>query len=226
MELLRSRQKYLLDEANVGAGLPVMSTIRDLIASGDTIKKIQGIFSGTLSYLFNNFDGGFAFSVLVRDAWKAGLTEPDPRDDLSGQDVARKLLILGRQSGLQLEVEDVEVENLVPQALARSTFSERFFAGLARFDREMNARLNRARSRNAVLRYVGTLAGNRARAEIKEFPRDHPIAATRGSDNIIAFTTRRYSQTPLVVQGPGAGPDVTAMGVFSDILKLLHYLPH
>jgi aspartokinase/homoserine dehydrogenase 1 len=226
MELLRSRQKYLLDEANVGAGLPVMSTIRDLIASGDTIERIQGIFSGTLSYLFNNFDGGIPFSLLVREAWKAGLTEPDPRDDLSGQDVARKLLILGRQTGLQLEVEDVDVESLVPRALARSTFSERFFAGLARFDREMNARLNRARSRRAVLRYVGTLAGNRARAGIKEFPRDHPIAATRGSDNIIAFTTKRYSQTPLVIQGPGAGPDVTAMGVFSDILKLLHYLPH
>jgi aspartokinase/homoserine dehydrogenase 1 len=226
MELLRSRQKYLLDEANVGAGLPVMSTIRDLIASGDTIEKIQGIFSGTLSYLFNNFNGGTAFSVLVREAWKAGLTEPDPREDLSGQDVARKLLILGRQSGLPLEIEDVDVQSLVPQALARSKFSERFFTAFAKWDGEMDAKLSRARSRNSVLRYVGTVAGNRARAGMKEFPSDHPIAATRGSDNIIAFTTKRYSQTPLVIQGPGAGPDVTAMGVFSDILKLLHYLPH
>jgi len=225
MELLRSRQKYFLDEANVGAGLPIMSTIRDLIASGDTIHKIEGIFSGTLSYLFNHFDGSVPFSVLSRKAWEAGLTEPDPREDLSGQDVARKLLILARQSGLQLEIEDVDVENLVPRALISSKFSERFFNLFAKFDPEMVARLNRAHSRGAVLRYVGTLARNRVRAGIKEFPRDHSIAATRGSDNVIAFTTKRYAQTPLVIQGPGAGPDVTAMGVFSDILKLLHYLP-
>ena len=226
MELLQSRQKYFLDEANVGAGLPIMSTIRDLIASGDVIKKIEGIFSGTLSYLFNNFDGSVPFSALVKDAWRRGLTEPDPRDDLSGQDVARKLLILARQTGLQLDIADVDAESLVPPKLARGPFSERFFAALARFDDEMAARLKRARSHDAVLRYVGSLAGGRARARIQEFRRDHPIAMTKGSDNIIAFNTKRYSQTPLVIQGPGAGPDVTAMGVFSDILKLLHYLPH
>jgi bifunctional aspartokinase / homoserine dehydrogenase 1 len=226
MELLQSRQKYFLDEANVGAGLPIMSTIRDLIASGDVIKRIEGIFSGTLSYLFNNFDGSVPFSALVKDAWRRGLTEPDPRDDLSGQDVARKLLILARQAGAQLDIADVDVETLVPPKLARGPFSERFFAALARFDDEMAARLKRARSHDAVLRYVGSLAGGRARAGIHEFRCDHPIAMTKGSDNIIAFNTKRYSQTPLVIQGPGAGPDVTAMGVFSDILKLLHYLPH
>ena len=226
MELLQSRQKYFLDEANVGAGLPIMSTIRDLIASGDVIKKIEGIFSGTLSYLFNNFDGGVPFSALVKEAWRRGLTEPDPRDDLSGQDVARKLLILARQAGSQLDIADVDVETLVPPKLAGGPFSERFFAALARFDDEMAARLKRARSHDAVLRYVGSLAGGRARARIQEFRCDHPIAMTKGSDNIIAFNTKRYSQTPLVIQGPGAGPDVTAMGVFSDILKLLHYLPH
>jgi aspartokinase/homoserine dehydrogenase 1 len=226
MELLRSRQKYFLDEANVGAGLPIMSTIRDLIASGDVIKKIEGIFSGTLSYLFNNFDGSVPFSALLKDAWRRGLTEPDPRDDLSGQDVARKLLILARQTGSQLDVTDVDVETLVPQKLAHGAFSEGFFTALARFDTEMVARLNRARSHDAVLRYVGSLTGSRARASIREFRRDHPVAMTKSSDNIITFKTKRYSQTPLVIQGPGAGPDVTAMGVFSDILKLLHYLPH
>jgi aspartokinase/homoserine dehydrogenase 1 len=226
MELLQSRQKYFLDEANVGAGLPIMSTIRDLIASGDVIRKIEGIFSGTLSYLFNNFDGSVPFSALVKDAWQRGLTEPDPRDDLSGQDVARKLLILARQTGSQLDMADIDVKTLVPRKLAGGRFSERFFAALARFDDEMAARLKRARSHDAVLRYVGSLSGGHARASIKEFPCDHPIAMTRGSDNIIAFNTKRYSQTPLVIQGPGAGPDVTAMGVFSDILKLLHYLPH
>ena len=226
MELLQSRQKYFLDEANVGAGLPIMSTIRDLIASGDVIKRIEGIFSGTLSYLFNNFDGSVPFSALVKDAWRRGLTEPDPRDDLSGQDVARKLLILARQAGAQLDIADVDVETLVPPKLAGGPFSERFFGALSRFDDKMAARLKRARSHDAVLRYVGALAGGRARARIQEFRWDHPIAMTKGSDNIIAFNTKRYSQTPLVIQGPGAGPDVTAMGVFSDILKLLHYLPH
>ena len=137
-----------------------------------------------------------------------GLTEPDPRDDLSGQDVGRKLLILARQMGSQLDIQDVRVDSLV---------------GVD--DAAMQRRLERARSRGAVLRYVGVLEGDRARAEMREFPRDHPFAGTKGSDNIIAFTTKRYSRTPLVVQGPGAGADVTAMGVFSDILKLLHYLP-
>ena len=226
MNLLRERQVYFFDEANVGAGLPVMSTIRDLIASGDVIKKVEGIFSGTLSFLFNSFDGAIPFSELVRTAHHNGLTEPDPRDDLSGEDVARKLLILARQTGSKIEISDVEVENLVPRNLTVGKFSPRFFPLLARHDEFMLARLKRAGSRGAVLRYVGTLEGSRARARIKEFSRDHPIAATKGSDNIIAFTTKRYARTPLVVQGPGAGADVTAMGVFSDILKLLNYLPH
>jgi aspartokinase/homoserine dehydrogenase 1 len=226
MELLRARQKYFLDEANVGAGLPIMSTIRDLIASGDAIQKVEGIFSGTLSYLFNNFDGRTPFSALLKRAWENGLTEPDPRDDLSGKDVGRKLLILARQSGVQMEIDGVDVQSLVPRNLARGEFSPRFFGSLERLDRKMAGCLSRAQSHGAVLRYVGTLAGNRARAGIEEFSRDHPIATTQGSDNVIAFTTKRYSRTPLVIQGPGAGADVTAMGVFSDILKLLHYLPH
>jgi len=226
MDLLRQRQVYFFDEANVGAGLPVMSTIRDLIASGDVIKKVEGIFSGTLSFLFNSFDGTTPFSELVQAAHKDGLTEPDPRDDLSGDDVARKLLILARQTGSEMEITDVLVESLVPKSLAAGGFSARFFAQLAKYDSAMLTRLQRAQSRGAVLRYVGTLEGNQARAGIKEFPQYHPIAATKGSDNIIAFTTKRYARTPLVVQGPGAGADVTAMGVFSDILKLLNYLPH
>ena len=226
MDLLRQRQVYFFDEANVGAGLPVMSTIRDLIASGDVIKKVEGVFSGTLSYLFNSFDGTTPFSALVQKAHRDGLTEPDPRDDLSGQDVARKLLILARQSGSEMEITEVEVESLVPKKLVSGKFSPLFFARLVQYDSAMLTRFRRAQSRGAVLRYVGTLERGRARAGIKAFPRDHPIAATKGSDNIIAFTTKRYARTPLVVQGPGAGADVTAMGVFSDILKLLNYLPH
>ena len=225
MELLKTRQKYFLYEANVGAGLPVMSTLRDLIASGDVVEKVEGIFSGTLSYLFNAFDGTEPFSALVRKALDLGFTEPDPREDLSGEDVARKLLILARQSGSTMDIEDVRVASLVPKRLAGGAFSNSFFTAYARHDGEMLARLKRAQSHGAVLRYVGILEGDKARAEVKEFPRDHPFATTKGSDNIIAFTTTRYARTPLVVQGPGAGADVTAMGVFSDILKLLHYLP-
>ena len=225
MELLKSRRKHFLYEANVGAGLPIMSTLRDLVASGDVIARVEGIFSGTLSYLFNTFDGSAPFSELVRDAHRMGLTEPDPRDDLSGADVGRKLLILARQSGSTMDIDDVRVDSLVPPRLARGRFSPRFFESFAAQDAAMAQRLKRARSRGAILRYVGILEGDRARAGIQEFPRDHPFAATKGSDNVIAFTTERYSRTPLVVQGPGAGADVTAMGVFSDILKLLHYLP-
>ena len=225
MDLLKLRQKHFLYEANVGAGLPVMSTLRDLTASGDEVVKIEGIFSGTLSYLFNTFDGSRPFSALVRDAHALGFTEPDPRDDLSGEDVARKLLILARQTGHRMDITDVRVEGLVPKPLARKPFSARFFDDYARYDDEMLGRFKKAKARRHVLRYVGTLEDGRAQAALKEFPLGHPIASTKGSDNIIAFTTKRYAKTPLVVQGPGAGADVTAMGVFSDILKLLHYLP-
>ncbi len=225
MEQLARRQKHFFYEANVGAGLPIMSTLRDLIASGDEILKIEGILSGTLSYLFNTFDGTTPFSALVKEAHRIGFTEPDPRDDLSGQDVARKLLILAREIGLKMELDQVKVDSLVPRALRPGRFSEKFFTNLARYDAEIDARVASARRRGSVLRYVGVLEHGRAQAGLKEFRATHPVASAKGSDNVIAFTTRRYRKTPLVVQGPGAGADVTAMGVFSDILKLLHYLP-
>jgi bifunctional aspartokinase / homoserine dehydrogenase 1 len=222
---LERRQRYFLFEANVGAGLPIVSTLRDLIASGDEIVRIEGILSGTLSFLFNNFDGRAPFSALVRDAHRMGFTEPDPREDLSGQDVARKLLILARQIGLTMDLDDVRVDSLVPKALARGPYSAAFLSAFEQCDAALAARMKRAAARGAVLRYVGTLEGGRARAGLKEFPKNHPVASAKGSDNVIAFTTKRYAHTPLVVQGPGAGADVTAMGVFSDVLKLLHYLP-
>ena len=225
MDLLATRQKHFLYEANVGAGLPIISTLRDLIASGDVVTKLEGVFSGTLSYLFNAFETGVPFSSLVREAHRKGLTEPDPRDDLSGQDVARKLLILARQIGLKMELQDVQVDSLVPARLAAGSFSPRFFTMFAEHDLDMEERFEHARSRGAVLRYVGTLHNGVARAELKEVAPGHPLAATKGSDNFIAFTTKRSADSPLVIQGPGAGADVTAMGVFSDVLKLLHYLP-
>src|SRR5437763_8085297 len=157
MAMLEERKRHFLFEANVGAGLPVVSTLRDLIASGDEIMRIEGILSGTLSYLFNTFDGTTAFSALVRDAHKMGFTEPDPREDLSGQDVARKLLILARQTGLKLDLQDIRVESLVPPALATGAFSPRFYSAFAPFDRDLTQRFEAARSRGHVLRYVGML---------------------------------------------------------------------
>jgi bifunctional aspartokinase / homoserine dehydrogenase 1 len=226
MAQLEQRKRHFLFEANVGAGLPVVSTLRDLIASGDEIVRIEGILSGTLSYLFNTFDGSVPFSALVRDAHGMGFTEPDPREDLSGQDVARKLLILARQIGLAMDLDEVKVESLVPKPLAVGRYSPKFLTTFERADAGFASRLKRAASRGAVLRYVGILERGKASAGLREFPKTHPVASAKGSDNLIAFTTKRYSGTPLVVQGPGAGADVTAMGVFSDVLKLLHYLPH
>ncbi|RPI06490.1 MAG: bifunctional aspartate kinase/homoserine dehydrogenase I [Ignavibacteriae bacterium] len=224
-ELLKNRQKYFLYETNVGAGLPIISTLQDLIASGDQIVKIEGMFSGTLSHLFNYYNGTRPFSVLVQEALGLGYTEPDPREDLSGGDVARKLLILARQIGLKMDMEDIGIENLVPKQLRQGAFTKEFFQKYAKVDDLMLRRLEKAKAKGSVLRYVGVLQGGKASAGIKEVPANHMLASTKGSDNIIAFTTQRYSKTPLVVQGPGAGADVTAMGVFSDLLKLLHYLP-
>jgi aspartokinase/homoserine dehydrogenase 1 len=225
-ELLKNRQKYFLYETNVGAGLPIISTLQDLLASGDQIVKIEGIFSGTLSHLFNSYDGSRPFSALVEEALKLGYTEPDPREDLSGTDVHRKLLILARQIGLKMDLHHIKIENLVPKSLQGGAFSKSFFQKYSKYDEIMKRRFELAQARDSVLRYVGVVQGEKASAGIVEVPKNHMLASTKGSDNIIAFTTQRYSKTPLVVQGPGAGADVTAGGVFSDLLKLLHYLPH
>src|SRR5262245_40028990 len=216
---------HYLYEATVGAGLPIIQTLRDLRETGDDIRQIEGILSGTLSYLFNVWDGRTPFSVIVREAKRIGYTEPDPRDDLSGMDVARKLVILGREMGLELEVSDVELEGLIPPALVDCR-PEEFLERLVELDEPMRARLEKARSRQRVLRYVGTLdpAIKRASVGLVELERSHPFANINLTDNIVRFTTGRYDQNPLIVQGPGAGPAVTAAGVFADLLRICAYL--
>jgi bifunctional aspartokinase / homoserine dehydrogenase 1 len=223
-EAKRATGTHYLYEATVGAGLPVIQTLRDLRGTGDDITQIEGIFSGTLAYLFNVFDGSEAFSSIVRAAKARGYTEPDPRDDLSGLDVARKLIILAREMGLALEMSDVQVEGLVPDALAKCSVDE-FMQRLPESDAAMAARLVAARNKNQVLRYVGRIdADGHATVGLMRLDADHAFANIALTDNVVRYATRRYCDNPLIVQGPGAGPEVTAGGVFSDLLRLSAYL--
>src|SRR5271165_3439381 len=220
----RAAGTHYLYEATVGAGLPIIQTLRDLRQTGDEITRIEGIFSGTLAYLFNVFDGSEPFSSIVRAAKAKGYTEPDPREDLSGMDVARKLIILGREMGLTLEMADVQVEGLVPQALQGCSADE-FMARLKEFDATMAATLASARGKNEVLRYVGRVdADGTATVGLTRLDAKHAFANIALTDNVVRFATRRYCDNPLIVQGPGAGPEVTAGGVFSDLLRLSAYL--
>jgi aspartokinase/homoserine dehydrogenase 1 len=220
----RASGAHYLYETTVGAGLPVIQTLRDLRETGDDITRIEGIFSGTLAYLFNVYDGSTPFSAIVREAKQRGYTEPDPRDDLSGTDVARKLIILGREMGLRLEMSDVEIASLVPADLASGS-SEDFLAGLTRYDEPMKRRYEDARARGRVLRYVGALsADGRATVGLAELEARHAFANIALTDNVVRYATARYCDNPLIVQGPGAGPAVTAGGVFADLLRLATYL--
>ncbi len=223
-EARRTAGTHYLYEATVGAGLPVIQTLRDLRETGDEIRRIEGIFSGTLAYLFNTWDGSQSFSSVVKRAKSLGYTEPDPRDDLSGMDVARKLIILGREMGLRLEMANVAVESLVPGALADCGVQD-FLERLTEFDAPMLARLEAARGRGHVLRYVGSVGvDGRAEVGVVELPLSHPFANIALTDNIVRFETARYDKNPLIVQGPGAGPAVTAAGVFADLLRVCAYL--
>jgi aspartokinase/homoserine dehydrogenase 1 len=220
----RRHHVYFLYETTVGAALPVIGTLRDLNQTGDEIVSIEGILSGTLAYLFNVFDGRRPFSAIVQEARDKGYTEPDPRDDLSGVDFARKLIILGREMGLRLEMADVQVESLVPDALRELPIDE-FLRQLSRHDDTMLQRLEDARSSGRVLRYVGRLdRSSGATVRLEALAADHPFAHMNLTDNVVRFESSRYSANPLVVQGPGAGPAVTAAGVFADVLRLASYL--
>jgi aspartokinase/homoserine dehydrogenase 1 len=206
-------------EATVGAGLPVISTLRDLLDTGDVLIAIEGILSGTLAWLFNRYDGSQPFSQLVREAHALGYTEPDARDDLSGTDVARKLVILAREAGRELNLEEVQVESLIPAELAQVD-AEQFLARLGEFDDTMRERHARAAADGQVLRYVARLDADGARVGLVSLPSSHAFAHLQLTDNIVQFTTRRYCANPLIVQGPGAGPEVTAAGVFADLLRV------
>ncbi|KAH6833981.1 aspartate homoserine dehydrogenase i [Perilla frutescens var. hirtella] len=224
--LQRQSYTHYFYEATVGAGLPIISTLQGLLETGDKILRIEGIFSGTLSYIFNNFVGARPFSEVVKEAKEAGYTEPDPRDDLSGTDVARKVIILARESGLKLELSDIPVQSLVPDPLKDVASAEEYMQQLHLYDQDLAKQRQEAEATGEVLRYVGVVdvVNQKGTVELRRYKKEHPFAQLSGSDNIIAFSTQRYEKQPLIVRGPGAGAEVTAGGVFSDILRLASYL--
>ncbi len=211
-------------ETNVGAGLPVISTLNDLIDSGDRILKIEGVLSGSLSFIFNAYKAGEKFSDIVKEAKKRGFTEPDPRIDLNGIDVRRKLIILARETGLPLEAESVEIRNILPEACQQATSVEQFFVELEGADDTFEQLRAEAAANGKVLRMIAKLENGEASIGLEAVDTSHPFYFLSGSDNMIVFTTERYKERPLVVRGPGAGAEVTAAGVFAEIIRIGNYL--
>jgi homoserine dehydrogenase len=214
----------LRHEATVGAGTPIIATLEGLIRGGDEVRRIIGAFSGTLGYLMTELQAGQAFSTAVRQAHDMGYTEPDPRDDLGGMDVARKVLILARMLGWELELTEVAVEPLFPASMAEGTVDD-FLAGLDVLDQAFAERAATAQVAGQVLRYVAEIADGRCIVGLRSVPADSPLGRLRGSDNLAEFHTRWYNPNPLVIQGRGAGVDATAAGVLSDIVALAQCRP-
>lgn len=222
--IAQKRGIQFLYETNVGAGLPVISTLNDLTNSGDEILKIEGVISGSLSFIFNSFRAGTKFSQIVKQAQQLGYTEPDPRDDLSGSDMRRKIIILARESGYALEEADVTINSILPEAAVKAETVDAFFEVLEQSDEHFEQLRQQATAEGKVLRMVAKLDNGKATIGLESFEASHPFYGLSGSDNMIVFTTKRYQTRPLVVQGPGAGAEVTAAGVFAEIITIGNYL--
>ena len=207
-------------ETNVGAGLPIVKTLKDLMLSGDRILSIEAILSGTISYIFNNYKGDISFHDVVKQAQEKGYTEPDPRDDLRGTDFMRKMLILARDAGYELEAEDVIIENMLPQPCLDAQSVDDFYLALKEEHAFFEDMKNKSEMDKKVLRYIGKLEHGQVKISLQMVDDAHPFYALSGSDNIISFSTERYSERPMVVKGPGAGAEVTAAGVFADIVNV------
>jgi len=220
---LKHNVKFLY-ETNVGAGLPIIGTLKDLVSSGDEIQKIEGILSGTLSYIFNSFSKEKPFSEVVKLAKEKGYTEPDPREDLSGMDVARKLLILAREAGLTLELKDIKIEKILPPEVEKAKSVNEFFIKLKKYDKDFECMREKAAAKGNLFRYIASLEKGKAKISMQEVNTDHPFYFLSGIDNVIAFTTKYNQERPVVVKGPGAGAEVTASGVFADIIRAARYL--
>ncbi len=222
-ELQRLSRKYggpFLYETNVGAGLPIIDTLNNLVASGDEVNKIQAVLSGSLNFVFNNFDENSSFHDVVQQAQEEGYTEPDPKIDLSGIDVARKILILARESGYQLELSDIKNDSFLPEESLKTKDNDSFFASLKTNADSFNDLLVSAQKNNCRLKYVAQFEDGKASVGLQQIPEGHPFYDLQGSDNIVLFYTNRYDQQPLIIKGAGAGADVTASGIFADIIRI------
>lgn len=214
----QDRVKFLYD-SNVGAGLPIIQTIKSISRSGDTIVKLEAILSGTLSYLFNTFNGSIPFSQVVREAQQKGYTEPDPREDLNGLDMARKFLILAREAGLSLEMNDIVVQRFLPDDCFSADSVSEFYQKLSDCDEQLSALARQAIQNGQVLRFIGTLENGQALLSLKAVGNDHPFYSLSDTDNIASINSRIYSKNPVVIRGPGAGAQVTAASVLSNIIQ-------
>ena len=216
--LAREYNANFLFETNVGAGLPIINTLNDLTRSGDEIKRIEAVLSGTLNFVFNNYDGSRSFSSVVRQAQAEGYTEPDPRLDLSGTDVARKILILAREAGYKLEMTDIENKSFLPASCLQGTVED-FYVEMEKHEDYFRELLENAKSENLSLKYIASFDNGKASVGLQSIDATHNFANLSGKDNAVLFYTNRYADLPLVVKGAGAGADVTAAGVFADIIR-------
>lgn len=222
-KLSSQRNIKFLYETNVAAGLPVINTLQDLMLSGDKVIRIEGVLSGSMNYIFSELEKGIPFSEVVAQAKEKGYSEPDPRDDLSGMDVARKILILGREAEQELHFEDVSIQSMVPEDCADAGSVTEFLQKLKEHDGYFKTLLEDADSKGQKLRFMAVLENGKAKVGLNAVDSKHPFYSLAGSDNMILFTTERYHEFPMVIRGPGAGADVTAAGVFADIIRLGHY---
>lgn len=222
-ELKKLSRKYnasFLFETNVGAGLPIINTLNNLINSGDKITSIQAVLSGSLNFIFNNFDENSSFHDIVKQAQEEGYTEPDPKIDLSGVDVARKILILAREAGYKLDLKDIKNQSFLPKESLKANTVDEFYNTLKTEALHFNELYKSAKTNNCQLKYVAEFNNGRASVSLKEISKEHPFYNLEGKDNIVLFFTERYTEQPLIIKGAGAGAEVTASGLFGDIITL------
>ncbi|HAF78678.1 MAG TPA: bifunctional aspartate kinase/homoserine dehydrogenase I, partial [Maribacter sp.] len=218
--LARTYNAPFLFETNVGAGLPIIDTLKHLIASGDKILKIQAVLSGSLNFVFNNFNDQTTFHDVVKQAQEEGYTEPDPKIDLSGVDVMRKILILARESGNQLEISDIKNNPFLPEESLNTDNNEDFFASLIKHEPHFQSLFSSAKKSDSKLKYVAQFDDGKASVGLQEIPKGHDFYNLEGSDNIVLFYTERYPNQPMIIKGAGAGAAVTASGIFADIIRI------